>query len=383
MDVCPSTRIKGGDSSLVGIDRENIRTSALLVSVGMVELWGIFAAFATGLNASGSKRSTGPKASEVTLNQFGELFNEEVIIVVGKRATEVEYQSALALASRLEEMTLEKPVLKKDSELQKDDRQTHDLILIGSKETNRMFEETAELADAPVATGEYPGRNGAVLEILLNPWNRKKALLTVEGSTDLGIKVALGRLILQFETLKQSRVIVEWLQEGATMARKVNYIHEWESGKQDVVPDGVYLAVSYTYNPETGQLFFVVQVNDDDYNKGDYLGIVFDSDGNGVIESADNPYGLWANNMTAPAILGKSPGHLAFAEVRPRPGFHRCAFDSATGYIVTIPFDAKRLYSAGRPTLMRISFVDQDVSDWNKNMIMVDAVLPHRRVRKE
>jgi hypothetical protein len=139
--------------------------------------------------------------------------------------------------------------------------------------------------------------------------------------------------------------------------RQNDYEWNWAADNQDIVAGTLHMQLTYTVI-YAGQMHFTVRINDDDYNDWDYLWMVFDQNQNGKIDlgTIDSPYGLWANNMTAPAGLFQN--RLAFAEVPPKPGPHKCVFDLNTGYTfdVSIP-DLEGADSV----LLRLGFVDMDV----------------------
>jgi len=136
--------------------------------------------------------------------------------------------------------------------------------------------------------------------------------------------------------------------------RQSNYEWNWAEDNQDIVAGTLHMQLTYT-----SQMHFTVRINDDDYNDSDYLCMVFDQNQNGRIDlgTIDNPYGLWANNMTAPAMLFQD-GRLAFAEVPPRPGPQKCVFDPNTGYTFDISIPD---LGGADSVLLRMSFVDNDV----------------------
>jgi len=140
--------------------------------------------------------------------------------------------------------------------------------------------------------------------------------------------------------------------------RQSNYEWNWVADNQDIVAGTLHMQLTYTVI-YTGQMHFTVRINDDDYNDWDYLWMVLDQNQNGKIDLGhiDRPYGLWANNMTAPAALFPD-GRLAFAEVPPKPGPHKCIFDPNTGYT----FDVSIFIPEGADSvLLRVGFVDKDV----------------------
>lgn len=124
---------------------------------------------------------------------------------------------------------------------------------------------------------------------------------------------------------------------------QMNFTFTWGPETQNIVNGTFHLEMSlrwgFVSNSPHKWLSMMVKINDDDYNPCDYLGIVFDINENGVIDlgSADDPFGIWTNNMTAPSILLEN-GFLTFAETMPTPGPHTCTFNFDTGYTFRIFF---------------------------------------------
>jgi len=148
--------------------------------------------------------------------------------------------------------------------------------------------------------------------------------------------------------------------------RQSNYEWNWAADNQDIVAGTLHMQLTYTVI-YTGQMHFTVRINDDDYNDWDYLWMVLDQNQNGKIDlgTIDKPYGLWANNMTAPAALFPD-GRLAFAEVPPKLGPQKCVFDLNTGYT----FDVSIFIPEGADSvLLRVGFGDNDVPYGSINVV--------------
>ena len=126
----------------------------------------------------------------LTLSDYPELFEEEVLIVVGENASQVEQESAQAIAAKLKELTENEPIIKDETEVSEEDKRGYNLILIGTPDSNNLLQEVYEVRDATKVTKEYPGENKGILEILRNPWNSDKILLIVAGSNEWGVKGA-------------------------------------------------------------------------------------------------------------------------------------------------------------------------------------------------
>jgi hypothetical protein len=117
----------------------------------------------------------------------------------------------------------------------------------------------------------------------------------------------------------------------------MNFTFLWGSDTQRIVQGEFQLDICLRWNNNRNTVTkIVIMVNDDDYNAGDYVGLVFDTNKNGYIDSYDISRGLFANNMTQPSILTDS-GFLCFAECIPTEGLQVVSFDPDQGYVFTIP----------------------------------------------
>ena len=136
------------------------------------------------------------------------------------------------------------------------------------------------------------------------------------------------------------------------------------------------MSVKWGYNSKADYLSFIININDDDYNKKDYIGLIFDRNQNDMIDLGmiDKPYGLWADGMTAPSALMENGG-LAFAEMPPEPGGLKSTFDPEKGYTFEIPFI--RCISPQMPDsiLLRIIYGDRNVPAGKKiRVIQTDDI---------
>ena len=107
---------------------------------------------------------------KLTLSNYPNLFEKEVVIVIGENATQMEYESAEAIAEDLYNSTGNMPVIRTDAEIAADELAGHNLILAGSPGSNMVLVEMHNMTDAIKVTDEYPGENKGILEILRNPW---------------------------------------------------------------------------------------------------------------------------------------------------------------------------------------------------------------------
>lgn len=156
----------------------------------------------------------------------------------------------------------------------------------------------------------------------------------------------------------------------------MNFTFTWESDAQKIIQGRLRLEISLRW--ETSEfLYVVVKINDDDYNEWDYLGLVFDKNINRVIDLGvvDEPYGLWANNMSAPSALGQY-GFLGFAEVPPNKGPHICTFNSDTGYTFKISFSKDELNLPNNSSRLHICFHDMDAPYPDKGVFIQFVYIP-------
>lgn len=96
--------------------------------------------------------------------------------------------------------------------------------------------------------------------------------------------------------------------------------------------------VEVQYEWVKGHLFMIVKVSSRAFEKGSYVGLVFDSNGNEEIEINDYAYAFRADNTTyyGGKALVNLEGTLTFAQMSPYPSdFHECIFDSK-GYVFKV-----------------------------------------------
>jgi S-layer like family, outer domain len=147
--------------------------------------------------------------TEMVLSNYPELFEKDVIIVIGENVTQIEMEGAQAIAENLLNLTGNEPVIKEDVEITGDELAGHNLILVGSADSNEVLKEVYDMTDAMRVTEEYPGAGKGVLEILRNPWDSEKAVLLVAGSDELGMKAGSMELRTDIELCNKSALVVE------------------------------------------------------------------------------------------------------------------------------------------------------------------------------
>ena len=155
---------------------------------------GIAAALLIGIGAAIVACMSTPESSELLLSDYPELFERDVLIVVGGNASQIELESAEAISANLEGLAANEPMIKTDGEVSENDKSDHNLILIGTPNSNSLLQEVYHVTNATRVTEEYPGESKGMLEILGNPWDSDKALLIVAGSDEWGVKAATSML---------------------------------------------------------------------------------------------------------------------------------------------------------------------------------------------
>ncbi len=130
-----------------------------------------------------------------------------------------------------------------------------------------------------------------------------------------------------------------------SVATCMNFTFMWGPDAQSNVNGTFRMEISLRLSigadvPYTARwLQVVVNVNDVDYDPWDYLGLVFDMNENGVIDSGEAAIALLPNNITLPAGLGKN-GFLIFPQCEPRPAYKgwECTFTPEIGYTFRLTF---------------------------------------------
>ena len=193
---------------------------------------------------------------DLTLSDYPELFAKETVIVIGENATQIEKESAEAIAANLENLTGNKPkiyISKKIESL----KYLSNLIILGTPKSNEVIREVYNMTDATRVTEEYPGENKGILEILRNPWNEDKATLLVEGSDEWGVKAG-SEMLGQLQDINKDSVITEWNGVSAVVSisipvDKYSFIEIWEDITPEV-PIAVDRPIVYLFNESSGIL---------------------------------------------------------------------------------------------------------------------------------
>ena len=131
---------------------------------------------------------------ELKLSDYLSLFRSNVMIVVGGNASQIDLNSAGNISKQLKDNTGNEAIIKTDPEASQDDKANHNLIIVGTPDSNSVINELYELTDATRVKEAYPVEIIGFLEILENPWNPDNALLIVSGNYIWGIKEAASVL---------------------------------------------------------------------------------------------------------------------------------------------------------------------------------------------
>lgn len=148
----------------------------------------------------------------------------------------------------------------------------------------------------------------------------------------LSLVLLLG-LILSLYWNVYSAIFAGSTTEGANAP--LEFTFAWSNDSQRIINGTFRLSLKMWLNGEN--LTMVIKANDDEFDYGDYVGLVFDTNQNGYVDLGDESYGLFADNKTAPSDLGED-GLLAWAQVPARPGPHNATYDPLTGYTFFVQF---------------------------------------------
>lgn len=149
-------------------------------------------------------------AQNLTLSDYPKLFANETVIVIGDNASQIEKESAEAIAANLENLTGNKPEIVSSKKIESF-KYTYNLVILGTPKSNEVIREVYNMTDAIRVTEEDPGKSAGILEILRNPWNENKVLLLAVGSDNGGIEYLTERLVhpLSLKGLKYKNIIVD------------------------------------------------------------------------------------------------------------------------------------------------------------------------------
>jgi len=164
-----------------------------------------------GLGAYLTMKQEGDKelVKDLMLSDYPEVFGIGTVIIVGEEASEVEREAAGLIAADLEELTGNRPEIISTKDVQ-NYKSTHNLIIVGTPNSNPLLREIYYLTGAKEVTDKNPGEGKGIVEILRNPWNLQKALILVEGINEQDLKKSAA-LLMDQEILKDfstTRIVV-------------------------------------------------------------------------------------------------------------------------------------------------------------------------------
>jgi hypothetical protein len=117
----------------------------------------------------------------------------------------------------------------------------------------------------------------------------------------------------------------------------MNFTFTWGPENQRIINGTFGLKVWFALDGEN--LTMIIKTNDDDYSVSDYIGLVFDSNQNGYIDTGDRSYALLACNYTCPLTELQESGYLKFLVWCIMEGPHKVTFsDEGYTFIVKFPF---------------------------------------------
>jgi hypothetical protein len=137
------------------------------------------------VNISGARQSVSDSTS-LKLADCPSLFNEDVLIVLGERTSDLESKTAAFLSQKLGALFASPPAVKTIDELSSEDWAQYNVVLAGTPNSLNIPQAIRDESGEPEVTPQYPGDGKSVLEIGRNPWNREKALVVITGSDERG-----------------------------------------------------------------------------------------------------------------------------------------------------------------------------------------------------
>jgi len=117
------------------------------------------------------------------------------------------------------------------------------------------------------------------------------------------------------------------------------FTFEWPSYDQKIVNETLYMNLKFLAIEE--KLSILARINDDEYDRRDFLGLAFDENNDGELEH-ENVRLLYVENTTISAILLDN-GTLAIPLLHPHVStIHTCIFKANIGYTftITLPLNA-------------------------------------------
>jgi hypothetical protein len=195
------------------------------------------------------------QGSKLLLRDYPELFEREAMIVVPTNASQVELESATAIATKLQELAGNGAPIKNDAAFVEADKSNFNLILVGTPNSNSILEQIYNLTNLTKVTKEYPGENKGILQILENPWNPDKALLMVVGSDDYGVKAGSEALTNdeKIKELSGGTVVTEFVDGSSVIipSDTLNSVMDYIKQNHPDAANFISEDISWTKSSET------------------------------------------------------------------------------------------------------------------------------------
>jgi hypothetical protein len=147
--------------------------------------------------------------NEPTFGDFPKLFKEDVLIVVSENASQVELDSAEEISAELLGRGASAAAMKTDGGLSPSDRVNHNLVVVGTVESNTLLDQVYGISGVTRVTADYPGTKGGILGIERNPWNPERSMLIVAGSDVWGVKAG-SEALRSISASDEHELIVYW-----------------------------------------------------------------------------------------------------------------------------------------------------------------------------
>lgn len=144
---------------------------------------------------------------------------------------------------------------------------------------------------------------------------------------------------------------INMLKAGNSANDTMKFTFTWGPDTQKIIQGTFRLEV--TLRLEGENLSMTIKANDDEYGS-DYIGLVFDINQNGYIDTGDESYGLFADNTTLTPSFLTEYGFLGFPMYPPEPGPQKVTFNPKTGYTFAVQFP----------------WVDQHGEEWNPARVL-------------
>ena len=259
-----------------------MRSKILGLTIGVIIL--ICLAIAGGVSCLNLHEQTQEETQkeELKLSDFPDVFKNDTLIVIGENASQIEKESAEAIAAKLENLTGNKPIIKNETVFTEDNKTSYNLILVGTPESNSLLQEVYNLTNATKVTEEYPGKNKGILEILRNPWNEDKAMLLVEGSDEWGVKAATLKLE-HFYKINEKIIITEWQVPNIPLGPVLKWPFNGAETTDHTISFG-------WYNVEDAQKYLLQVDNDADFSSPEIETYVVESQFTPEVPLLDDTY---------------------------------------------------------------------------------------------